>query len=149
MTGDRDKAKSFMSEFKETEVAKRLKDCDAEIFDSIDKFVEDSELSAGTDLDFIIWVDRLSHKLKSVQIDLTSKEDEEEVSISIAYDFEIGEANAIEVPSDARDFKEVFEDIKSSMQTLNAESSSEYDYEYEYEDYDYMDYSSPSQFQGV
>lgn len=142
LMGDRDKAKSFIEEFKETEVAKRLAACDSEIFDSVDELIDDKELSSDTDFDFVIWVNRLSHKLESIQINLTERE--EKTSISLVYDLEIGKANEIEIPSDARDFKEVFESIQSSLQTIGvgAESDSYYDYEYE-------TYDSYSQFEDI
>ena len=133
LTGDRDKAQAFMSEFKKTETAGRLLKCDSTIFDSVDDALKETDSSSNADIDFVIWVDRFSHKLKSLQLDVTSKEDETKVSAT--YDFEIGQANEVVVPSDARDFKDVYDDITSSIQDsygVNA-STDEYYYDYDYE----------------
>lgn len=148
LTGDRDKAQAFMSEFKKTETAGRLLKCDSTIFDSVDDALKETDSSSNADIDFVIWVDRFSHKLKSLQLDVTSKEDETKVSAT--YDFEIGQANEVVVPSDARDFKDVYDDITSSIQDsygVNA-STDEYYYDYDY-DYDYEVDSNTSILQGV
>lgn len=133
LTGDRDKAQAFMSEFKKTETAGRLLKCDSAIFDSVDDALKETDSSSNADIDFVVWVDRFSHKLKSLQLDVTSKEDETKVSAT--YDFEIGQANEVVVPSDARDFKDIYDDITSSIQDsygVNA-STDEYYYDYDYE----------------
>ena len=145
LTGDRDKAQAFMSEFKKTETAGRLLKCDSTIFDSVDDALKDTDSSSNADIDFVIWVDRFSHKLKSLQLDVTSKEDETKVSAT--YDFEIGQANEVVVPSDARDFKDVYDDITSSIQDsygVNASTD-----EYYYDDYDFGVDSNTSTLQGV
>ena len=148
LTGDRDKAQAFMSEFKKTETAGRLLKCDSTIFDSVDDALKETDSSSNADIDFVIWVDRFSHKLKSLQLDVTSKEDETKVSAT--YDFEIGQANEVVVPSDALDFKDIYDDITSSIQDsygVNA-STDEYYYDYDY-DYDYEVDSNTSILQGV
>lgn len=145
LTGDRDKAQAFMSEFKKTETAGRLLKCDSTIFDSVDDALKETDSSSNADIDFVIWVDRFSHKLKSLQLDVTSKEDETKVSAT--YDFEIGQANEVVVPSDARDFKDVYDDITSSIQDsygVNASTD-----EYYYDDYDFGVDSNTSTLQGV
>ncbi len=145
LTGDRDKAQAFMSEFKKTETAGRLLKCDSAIFDSVDDALKETDSSSNADIDFVIWVDRFSHKLKSLQLDVTSKEDETKVSAT--YDFEIGQANEVVVPSDARDFKDVYDDITSSIQDsygVNASTD-----EYYYDDYDFGVDSNTSTLQGV
>ena len=145
LTGDRDKAQAFMSEFKKTETAGRLLKCDSTIFDSVDDALKETDSSSNADIDFVIWVDRFSHKLKSLQLDVTSKEDETKVSAT--YDFEIGQANEVVVPSDARDFKDVYDDITSSIQDsygVNASTD-----EYYYDDYDFGVDSNASTLQGV
>ena len=145
LTGDRDKAQAFMSEFKKTETAGRLLKCDSTIFDSVDDALKETDSSSNADIDFVIWVDRFSHKLKSLQLDVTSKEDETKVSAT--YDFEIGQANEVVVPSDARDFKDVYDDITSSIQDsygVNASTD-----EYYYDDYDFGVDSNMSTLQGV
>ena len=145
LTGDRDKAQAFMSEFKKTETAGRLLKCDSTIFDSVDDALKETDSSSNADIDFVIWVDRFSHKLKSLQLDVTSKEDETKVSAT--YDFEIGQANEVVVPSDARDFKDVYDDITSSIQDsygVNASTD-----EYYYDDYDFGVDSNTFTLQGV
>lgn len=145
LTGDRDKAQAFMSEFKKTETAGRLLKCDSTIFDSVDDALKETDSSSNADIDFVIWVDRFSHKLKSLQLDVTSKEDETKVSAT--YDFEIGQANEVVVPSDARDFKDIYDDITSSIQDsygVNASTD-----EYYYDDYDFGVDSNTSTLQGV
>ena len=145
LTGDRDKAQAFMSEFKKTETAGRLLKCDSAIFDSVDDALKETDSSSNADIDFVVWVDRFSHKLKSLQLDVTSKEDETKVSAT--YDFEIGQANEVVVPSDARDFKDVYDDITSSIQDsygVNASTD-----EYYYDDYDFGVDSNTSTLQGV
>ncbi len=145
LTGDRDKAQAFMSEFKKTETAGRLLKCDSTIFDSVDDALKETDSSSNADIDFVIWVDRFSHKLKSLQLDVTSKEDETKVSAT--YDFEIGQANEVVVPSDARDFKDVYDDVTSSIQDsygVNASTD-----EYYYDDYDFGVDSNTSTLQGV
>ena len=145
LTGDRDKAQAFMSEFKKTETAGRLLKCDSAIFDSVDDALKETDSSSNADIDFVIWVDRFSHKLKSLQLDVTSKEDETKVSAT--YDFEIGQANEVVVPSDARDFKDIYDDITSSIQDsygVNASTD-----EYYYDDYDFGVDSNTSTLQGV
>ena len=145
LTGDRDKAQAFMSEFKKTETAGRLLKCDSTIFDSVDDALKETDSSSNADIDFVIWVDRFSHKLKSLQLDVTSKEDETKVSAT--YDFEIGQANEVVVPSDSRDFKDVYDDITSSIQDsygVNASTD-----EYYYDDYDFGVDSNTSTLQGV
>ena len=145
LTGDRDKAQAFMSEFKKTETAGRLLKCDSTIFDSVDDALKETDSSSNADIDFVVWVDRFSHKLKSLQLDVTSKEDETKVSAT--YDFEIGQANEVVVPSDARDFKDVYDDITSSIQDsygVNASTD-----EYYYDDYDFGVDSNTSTLQGV
>lgn len=146
LTGDRDKAQAFMSEFKKTETAGRLLKCDSTIFDSVDDALKDTDSSSNADIDFVIWVDRFSHKLKSLQLDVTSKEDETKVSAT--YDFEIGQANEVVVPSDARDFKDVYDDITSSIQDSYGVNASTDEYYYDY-DYDYEVDSNTSILQGV
>ena len=145
LTGDRDKAQAFMSEFKKTETEGRLLKCDSAIFDSVDDALKETDSSSNADIDFVIWVDRFSHKLKSLQLDVTSKEDETKVSAT--YDFEIGQANEVVVPSDARDFKDVYDDITSSIQDsygVNASTD-----EYYYDDYDFGVDSNTFTLQGV
>ena len=145
LTGDRDKAQAFMSEFKKTETAGRLLKCDSTIFDSVDDALKETDSSSNADIDFVIWVDRFSHKLKSLQLDVTSKEDETKVSAT--YDFEIGQANEVVVPSDARDFKDIYDDITSSIQDsygVNASTD-----EYYYDDYDFGVDSNTFTLQGV
>ena len=145
LTGDRDKAQAFMSEFKKTETAGRLLKCDSTIFDSVDDALKETDSSSNADIDFVVWVDRFSHKLKSLQLDVTSKEDETKVSAT--YDFEIGQANEVVVPSDARDFKDIYDDITSSIQDsygVNASTD-----EYYYDDYDFGVDSNTSTLQGV
>ena len=146
LTGDRDKAQAFMSEFKKTETAGRLLKCDSAIFDSVDDALKETDSSSNADIDFVIWVDRFSHKLKSLQLDVTSKEDETKVSAT--YDFEIGQANEVVVPSDARDFKDVYDDITSSIQGSYGVNASTDEYYYDY-DYDYEVDSNTSILQGV
>lgn len=146
LTGDRDKAQAFMSEFKKTETAGRLLKCDSTIFDSVDDALKETDSSSNADIDFVIWVDRFSHKLKSLQLDVTSKEDETKVSAT--YDFEIGQANEVVVPSDARDFKDVYDDITSSIQDSYGVNASTDEYYYDY-DYDYEVDSNTSILQGV
>ena len=65
LTGDRDKAQAFMNEFKETEVAERLQECDSTIFDAIDDALKDTEALSSVAIDVVVWVVKIYQKLNS------------------------------------------------------------------------------------
>ena len=112
-----DKAKGFTDEMKNNKHIKKIVDCTDNNSNS-----SNDDLSSSDDADYSlkVWVDPMSHSLKSAE--LTIKDDEAEMNLS--FDFEIGKSNNIEIPSDARDAKELFKEIEKDLNNISNDSSS-------------------------
>lgn len=128
------KAKQFGEAFKQTSLGKQITECDPDAFDSSDD-AEDSEDGedevTGT---LTVWVDNFSHKLTSVELKAVDEEGGLDALVSL--DFMIGEADTVEVPTDARDIDEVLNNLTSSMFGVDDVDQSESAI---FEDYDFYE----------
>ena len=118
LLGGRDKAKDFANAMKDSKITKKLNECveDTTSSDSeYDADVDNSEVDdALRDTQVRIWVSPFTHTLKEIEV--TSKSNGVEAKGS--YTFEIGKSNAIDIPSDARSAKEVFEEIQRDIEKV-------------------------------
>ena len=108
------KGEDFGKALEDSKISKKLSDC----LESSDSSDLDSDDIADAPT-VRIWVDSMSHKL--TEIEIVSKDDDMDLSMNLK--FEIGKSNDIEIPSDAKDGKEVFEDIEDEVNALSGNSS--------------------------
>ena len=110
--------KEFADAMGDSEIVKKFKSCtDGSSSEDGYRF-EDSTSTGGDDLakntQVRIWVSPFSHKLTEVEIENKS----DDVTTTMSYKFNIGKADTIEIPSDAKSAKDVMEEVGEDMEDL-------------------------------
>lgn len=97
-------ASQFMESLKQTDFGKKIIECDPEAFGSIEDTQAEAERDSST-TKLTVWVDKFSHKLTSIEFTAIDPDDKLEFTASIGV--MIGEADKVEVPTDAQDIEEL------------------------------------------
>lgn len=126
----REKMKSFGQAFETSTLGKRLAECtdgssSSDSQSSEDLFDENDEAS------LVIWVNTWTHSL--TRVDLNLRDHDEDISLKLGQNFKIGNSPAVDTPSSAKDFEEIYKDWLGSFSTSDSYYSD--DYLYDYDDY--------------
>ena len=112
--------KDFGKKVKDSTYFKKISDCNDNTKNNDDWSSNSSDNSSSdAKATLRIWVDPLTHRLKHLEAVISA----DEHKLDIAYSFEIDKTGNIEIPSDARSAKEVFEEVQSDLQNLTGGGS--------------------------
>ena len=99
LKGDNSKLSKFNDEFKNSSAGKALSKCGKS------NSYKSSESSSIDTASLKVWVDRLSHELKAVEL----KGNDKKASVEISFDINMNKSEEIKAPSDAESLKEFIE----------------------------------------
>lgn len=119
---DATKAKSFADAVADTKMGKELKKCDEAAFDTL----KELDFSDGTDAfknaRFELWAEQWSHEMKQIVYTADLGEGSDKASMNLDMQMQLNTTPTVDVPTDARPFKDVQADIE---QLLNGAVGSE------------------------
>lgn len=132
LTGDAEVADDFFTKFGDTELGKRLKECNKDI--SYDDIVSDSAKESEEESETVveIWVSRFGHSITEISI----KSDEDGTKGSLVINPEFNKNETVEIPTETIPFSELQSDIENAYEDYYASY-----YETYYDDY-YSTYES-------
>lgn len=133
LSADPEIADTFFTEFANTEIGQRLKDCDESI-DFSDIVSEDAKKDDGTETEAEIWVSRFGHYITEVNL----KADEDGTKGNIVINPVFNKDEAIEIPANAIPLSELQADIEKAYEEYYAS----YDDEMYYDSVDMTDTTS-------
>lgn len=115
---DRTKAKDFGKAIKETEFGKKLLSCNKEALQ------DNSTTSSTTDkatTTVSVWIDQWSHKFKAVDVD-GKMNDDAKGAVKMHVDLGYDKVGSVSIPSNAKDIKQVGQEIQELMSGSNSAS---------------------------
>ena len=121
LNGMQGKGKDFSNALEDSKIAKKIEDCSTSSSSSYDDSDVDTD-DAIENTKVRIWVDSMSHKLKEIEV--TNDTDGTEVTATFKLD--IGKSDDIEIPTDADNAKDVFDEIQKDFENLSGSSSYSY-----------------------
>jgi len=111
---DKDKVRDFGKALERTEAVKRYKSCSG-----IQDFPSDNNTSNSSNEvkpDLLIWVDPWSHQLKSVEMKVADSR--QRMDFNLEYNLEPNKSKKVDIPSNARSAKEVYEEIEKIIKDI-------------------------------